>query len=147
MNASSQTQYVSSNNLDFVPYRIKDRVDVTQLSKEKIEEAVKTSNVFNQEVILQDLLLAGRKMETLEQRNMVALAAELFVKAPEQAQRDFLLHLVGVKAILKNFSKAMLSNHIYHDSIEQMKPGSSGLSQEELILEKRIALNLEKFVK
>jgi hypothetical protein len=140
-------QSVNSNNFDFVPYRIEDRVDVTQLSKEKIEDAVKNSNVFKQEVILQDLLLAGRNMENKEQRNMVVLAAELYVKTPEETRRDFLLHLVGVKAILKNFANAMLANHIYHDSIEGMRPGSSGLSQEELIREKSIALALEKFVK
>lgn len=123
---------------------VQHRIDVHELSKEKIQELMKTANVFEQEVILQDLLLAGRKGQTLQQRNMVALAAELFVKAPEETQRDFLMHLVGVKPILKTFATAMFANFIFHESIESMKEGSSGLTADQLNTEKAFAITLDK---
>ncbi len=132
----------------FFPYGNEYRVDITKLSKEQIiEEFVKSSNVFKQEVILHDLLVIGRKMETQEQRGMVALAAELYIKAPDATQRDFLLHLVSVKKIYKAFADAMVSNAMYHETIEFGQPGCSGLTKEELAREKAAAITFEKYTK
>lgn len=126
---------------------VKNRVNVKELPKEKIQEVMKTADVFEQEVILQDLLIAGRKMETTEERNMIALAAELYVKSSEDTQRDFLMHVLEVKSIFKNFSSAMLANSIFHESIESMQKGSSGLTVEQLKKERASALTLEKYAK
>jgi len=120
----------------------KKRINVKELPKEEIQKAMQTADVLGQEVILQDLLLAGRKMKTTEQRNMVALAAELYVQAPENTQKDFLMHLVGAKDIYQIFSSAMLANSIYHQSIESIEKGSSGLSVDQLNKEKALAITL-----
>jgi len=142
---------VGSNKIpfDIVPSRyvssVKNRVNVKELPKEKIQEIMKTADVFEQEVILQDLLIAGRKMETTEERNMIALAAELYVKSSEDTQRDFLMHVAGVKSIFKNFSSAMLANSIFHELIESREKGSSGLTVEQLKKERALAITLEKY--
>lgn len=126
---------------------VKNRVNVKELPKEKIQELMKTANIFEQEVILQDLLIAGRNMETEEARNMIALAAELFVKSSEDVQKDFLMRFVGVESIFKIFSSAVLSNFIFHESSESAKKGSSGLTVEQLEKERTLVITLDKFAK
>lgn len=123
---------------------VKNRVNVQELPKEKIQEIMKTADVFTQEVILQDLLLAGKKMETLQDRNMVALAAELFVQTPGDTQRDFLIHLHYFTEIYKKFSSAVLANSLFHEKVESQQKGSSGLTFDQLEIEKTYAVILNK---
>ncbi len=127
---------------------VQNRIDVRQFPKEKIQEVIKTANVYEQELILQDLLIAGENMETREQRNMVALAAELFIKTDNETGRDFLMHLFGVSHtyLYKNFVKGIQANLIFHESME-MEKIDSGISGSQLKKERFFAIELEKYVK
>lgn len=106
---------------------------------------MKTANIFEQEVILHDLLLAGRKGESPIERSFQVLAAELYVKSSVQIQHDFLMHLHQVQDILKNFTDAMITNHIFHASLELAEKGSSGLTENELKSEITWAIVLAKY--
>lgn len=133
---------------DFLPSSylssVKNRIHVQEWPKEKIQTAMKTADLFEQEVILQDLLLAGIKMKTQEQNNMALLAAELYIQAPEDIQEDFLTHLMKVSPIFKIFSKILLASSIIHESMELVEQGSSGLTINQLQKEKTLAIILDK---
>jgi hypothetical protein len=123
---------------------LKDRINVTEVSRKEIQKAMKTADLFAKEVILQDLLLVGRKGETKVERDFQILAVELYLKSSGSLQLDFFTHLQQAKDILKGFSDAMVAHHIYHRLMELVKPGSSGLTAYELQQERVWVLTLEK---
>jgi hypothetical protein len=122
--------YVSSSNI---------RINVKELTAEQAQEVVKTANMFEQQLILQHLLIAGNKMETTEQRSLVRLAGELYIKMSDDIQKDFLMNLVQVHPMLKKFAKALYTNHIFHASLESEEEGSSRLSKKQLRKEEALA--------
>jgi hypothetical protein len=136
----------SGMNISFVPYQVPNRVNVQTLLEQdgsrrnaKWDATMKAASLYEQEVIIQDLLLFGREGKTEIERNATVLAAELFVKLDEEASKDFMLHLLSVPFLLKAFHTSVKANYIYHESLESNREGSSGLSNNELLIEKSLA--------
>lgn len=124
----------------------KTRPNVKELPKEKIQEIMKTASNYEEQVILQDLLLAGRKMETETERNMVVLAAELYVKSSAFTRGDFIPHIMQDPTIFQNFIKAIGTNANFREE-EPRVIGRSNLTDEEIIREKRMANYWSEFIK
>jgi hypothetical protein len=114
------------------------RIMVTELTQEQIQEAAKVADTFGRSVIIQDLLMAGKPGFPL-------LAAELYVKSSAALRQDFLMHVVGVKPLLNLFSNAMWANCILHEDKEQTRQGSSGLTSDELRRERSLVEALQKY--
>lgn len=144
------TSYVGSHlvNLEFLPpnniSEVKDRVDVRKLYREQIEEIMKTADVNKQQLIMHDLLVAGRNMKTFEERAWTALAAELFIKSPSETQNDFLFSVFQTPAIFKNFRSALITNSVSNEWLYS-KGENTGLTVEELKREKFWAIKLGRF--
>jgi hypothetical protein len=90
-------------------------------------------------------LLAGRKMETREQKRMVILAADLYIQIPGYLQTDFFMQLLKVPHIFKIFSDAILANFMIHEIMEKNAKESSGLTPSHLQLEKSMAMTYQKY--
>lgn len=138
----SETNF-NETSLNFLPSEcsssVKNRINVTE-PEEKIEESMKTANIWEQIAIIHDLLIAGRKKETDAEKRFQAFAAELYIKSPDEVRKVFLKYVAKAPTMLKNFSSALLTNCISHDDLP------SGFTEEELKYEVTFALNLAKYL-
>lgn len=131
----------SGYNCGMGPYSVSsgyNRIKVTELSQDQIQEAAKTADTFGRSVIIQDLLMAGKPGFSL-------LAAELYVKSSDMLRQDFLMHVIEVKPLLNTFSNAIWANSIFHEHREQTRKGSSGLTSDELRRERSLVEALQKY--
>lgn len=129
----------------------KNRIDVRKLPEEKIKELMRTANVFEQKVFLQDLLIRSKGMKAVEHRKMVALAAELYMQTSQNTQEGFLNYLLNenslnINPLLIKFTNAMLTNSMFHACMESVEKGSSGLTNHQLDEEKTLAASLKKHI-
>jgi len=138
--------YSLTGTKGFVPYSTTDRVDVTTLSNEDIKKIAKDlkSNT-KYELILQDLLLAGKAMNNSRGCQLELLAVELFLEASSDIRTDFLFQLLKAETIFKRFVSALTISYSRDELEEIEKPGSSGLSQTELEIKKRYVEILRRF--
>ena len=138
-----------TGDFDFLPSgymsSVQNRINVKALTKEQIKIIMASASAFEKEVILQDLLHAGKNAKDKEQRNYIAVAAELFIDLSDDIQRDFLMHLIPVEPKMKLFAAAMRANMIYHQGMEKANPGSTGLTPNQLTIEASYATTLIHF--
>lgn len=136
----------SSLNRGFVSYSIEDRIDVTTLSNEEIKKIAENSTGHKYEIILQDLLMAGRSMNNARGCQLELLAVELFVKTSTDVREDFSLLLLRTDSIFKRFVNVLKTSYSQHNLQEIEKPYSSGLSLCQLAIEEGYMKIWSKFV-
>lgn len=149
-------QNIGSNSNDRTPFsflpssyfsQVKARINVEDSTSEQIREVMKTATIIEQEVILHDLLVAGTEMKNQGQTERLILAAQLYVDANIEAQRDFLMYLMQVRDIFKIFTDTMTANSIINGTIEREEPGSSGFCQNYLYSEQVFAQKFNSLFK
>lgn len=121
-----------------------ERSEILTMPTEKIKEVLKGANTFKKQVILQDLVAAGMEGKKIDGKNTAVLAAELFLKVPNEVQQDFFKRIKSNddQSFCKIFRDAILTNFVYHEAV-----GSKEFSETELKIEKAAALNLDKHIK
>lgn len=123
--------------LSYVPYKVNDPIDIN-ISQKELEAIFNTPmKVYEQQLILQELLNSAQKGETEEQKQKLALAAKLFLKMHPDCRRDFFKNLLQCKPHLRKMAAGLKANHVYHETQENQQKGSSGLSDNELTEEKQ----------
>lgn len=132
--------FLPSGYISYVNKQPYGRYDVTKSSKEEVRlVAALCPNIFKQLVMLQYLILiGGDKRATLKEKELVNLAAEIFMIIPEKARENFFQAMCTEPKILQIFAKALKENVVIHSNIEA--ESKKRLSSEELENCKKIAL-------
>jgi hypothetical protein len=132
--------FLPSGYISYVNKHPLGRYDVTKTSYEDVRfVVVLCSNLFRQLVMMHDLILIGcDRHATLKEKELVPLAAEIFMIVPERTKGDFYQALCTEPKILKIFADAVAENVVRHRLLE--RESKRRLSSSELKVQKEKAL-------